>query len=424
MKIAYLTSMYPDVSHTFIVREVQALRSRGLNISTFSVRRPEARNVLGDEARREAGATRALVPPPFGSLLSAMAWSLATRPLLTVRTLLQAVAGRRMTIGRRFKWLCYFGEAVLLAFWLANGQFEHLHCHFGNSGSSTGMLAARLARIPFSITCHGSELLDIQQQRLPEKIACAAFVACVSHYGKAQLMRACDPAHWRKLQIVRCGVAPTEVLSVRRDDGPARILCVGRFSPEKGHLVLLDALAQVRDRGIPFGCTLVGDGPVRAEAEARARRLDLAQSLTFTGSIEPERVAQFYHRADIVVLASFSEGVPVVLMEAMARGLPVVATHVGGVPELIRDGHSGLLVAPGDPQALAEAMQRILADPDRATALGRNGAQSVRDKFNTAASARRIAALFHSARRSRVSAEAGAEPECEPCSASLTRQDS
>ena len=100
-----------------------------------------------------------------------------------------------------------------------------------------------------------------------------------------------------------------------------------------------------------FRCALVGDGPLRTEAEARARRLDLAQSLTFTGSVEPERVAQFYRRADVVVLASFSEGVPVVLLEAMARGLPVVATSVGGVPELVKDGYNGLVVPPGDADA-------------------------------------------------------------------------
>lgn len=424
MKIAYLVSMYPDVSHTFIVREVKALRDRGVSVSTFSVRRPTRRNVLGEDAHREADATRALLPPPIGSLLAAFAWVLATRPLLTVRTLLQAVTGRGMTLGLRFKWLCYFGEAVLLAHWLARDEIGHLHCHFGNSGSSTGMLAARLARVPFSVTCHGSELLEIQEQRLPEKVARAAFVACVSYYGKAQLMRACDPELWGKLHIVRCGVTPVEVVPGRGVGGPARILCVGRFSPEKGHLVLLDALAELRDRGNDFRCTLVGDGPLRTAAETRAQRLGLTDALTFTGSLEPERVAQLYQLASVVVLASFSEGVPVVLMEAMARGLPVVATHVGGVPELIRDGHSGLLVAPGDSQALAEAMQRVLADPDRAATLGRNGAQTVRDKFNSAASARRIAALFHSARRSRVSSEAGAEPECEPCSASLTPQDS
>lgn len=424
MKIAYLVSMYPAVSHTFIVREVQALRNHGVNVFTFSVRRPAAASILGDDARREAGATRVLVPPPIGSLLGALTWSLATRPLLTMRTLLQAVGRRRVTLGRRFKWLCYFGEAVLLAYWLTSDGFDHLHCHFGNSGSSTGMLAARLARIPFSITCHGSELLDMHQQRLPEKVTHAAFVACVSHYGKAQLMRVCSAEQWDDLHVVRCGVAGTQAPALHKGRGPAHILCVGRFSPEKGHLVLLDALAELRDRHVVFTCTLVGDGPLRPELEARARRLDLTRILTFTGSVEPQRVAQFYQQADLVVLASFSEGVPVVLMEAMARGLPVAATRVGGVAELVRDGLSGLLVAPGDPKGLASAMQRILADPEWAEALGQEGAQRVRKEFNTDASARQIAELFQGTQRSRVSAGAAGQRKRWPCATVLTAQDS
>lgn len=115
MKIAYLTSMYPDVSHTFILREVQALRAQGVDVTTFSIRRPINQNILGALAEQEATRTRWLVPPYIGCLASAMLWALATRPMRSSRTLLKAVLRRGTAVGQRFKWLCYFVEAVLLA---------------------------------------------------------------------------------------------------------------------------------------------------------------------------------------------------------------------------------------------------------------------------------------------------------------------
>ncbi|MFQ5590087.1 MAG: glycosyltransferase [Phycisphaerae bacterium] len=394
MKIAYLTSMYPDVSHTFILREVLAMRAAGVQVVTFSVRRPNTRNVLGPDAAREASATRWLVPPPLGLLVRAMVWTAAARPGSTIRTLLDAVMGGTMTIRRRTKWLCYFAEAVLLAYWLTTESFDHLHCHFGNSGSSTGMLAARLAGIPFSVTVHGSELRDIDKHRLPDKIAHAAFVACVSRFGKSQLMLACKPDQWDKIHVVRCGVSCTNDRAPIPHAESGAILCVARLSLEKGHFVLLDALAILREKGIDARCTLVGDGPMRSAVETRAARLNLQGMVTFTGALEPHRVTALYQAAKVVVLASLSEGVPVVLMEAMACSRPVVATWVGGVPELVENGRSGLVVPPGDPEALAEALRLVLTDAELARRLGENGAQRVRNRFNIEEAVHQLAALF------------------------------
>ena len=419
MKIAYLISMYPDVSHTFIMREVQALRER----ATFSIRRPVDRNILGADARQEAASTRWLVPPSVGQFAAALVWVIATRPVLACRALWVAALKRTMTLGQRAKWLCYFAEAVLLARWLVTEAFEHLHCHFGNNGASTGMLAARLAGIPFSVTCHGSELPEIKKHRLAEKVAAAAFVACVSHHGRAQLMLACHPKLWSKLHVVHCG-APLICADLdTREEGSARILCVGRLSPEKGHLVLLDALAGLRDKGVDFRCTLVGDGPMRAMIETRADQLGLTELLTFTGSLDPDRVAELYPLADIVVLASFSEGVPVVLMEAMAHGRPVVATRVGGVPELVKDGHSGLIVPPGDTVALAGALRRILEDPELAANAGHAGTKRVRQEFSLGTSAHKLMELFEGVRRPDATGNVPADGGRAPCPVRLTPPD-
>lgn len=393
MKIAYLTSMYPDVSHTFIVREVAALRSSGVHVETFSVRRPGPGNILGAEARDEAARTRWLVPPSVGAMARACGW-LAGRRLPTALMTLGRLTWRGgLRPAAQFKWICYLAEAALLAHWLARERFDHLHCHFGNSGASTGMLAAKLAGVSFSMTCHGSELRAIEAHRLPEKVAAARFVACVSHHGRTQLMLACAPELWSRLHIVRCGVPPAEPAAPRLE-GPLRLLCVGRLSFEKGHTVLLSALAELRGRGVDFSCTLVGDGPLRGALQRQAAALGLLDRLVFTGSAEPARVAEHYAACDVVVLASLSEGVPVVLMEAMARGLPVVATRVGGVPELVEHGRTGLVVDPGDSAALAAALAQIAQNRDWALGLGREAVVKVRNHFNISRSAAALARLF------------------------------
>ncbi len=400
VRIAYLVSRYPAVSHTFILREVVALRERGVEVATFSVRRAEAQDCLDEQARREARTTRSLIPVPWGAWVRALLWAVVSRPLRTCRTLAAAVRLGGPGLRGRLKWLAYFGEAVLLARWLAAGRFDRLHCHFGNSGSSTGLLAARLAGVRYSLTCHGSELREPVKYRLADKVAQADFVACVSEYGRSLLKGICPVDHWSKLHLVRCGLPRSNAQVQRaagfnpRGGGAAashreevnetprlHILCVARLSAEKGHLVLLDALAELRRRGVAFRCTLVGDGPERSAIETRIGALDLGEAVVLKGALPPERVAELYPSADGVVLASFSEGVPVVLMEALACGRPVVATWVGGVPELVEHGVCGLLVEPGDAKELAEALAEVLRDGALAARLGANGRAAVEREF-------------------------------------------
>ncbi|MEK6674849.1 MAG: glycosyltransferase [Planctomycetota bacterium] len=404
MKIAYITSLYPAVSQTFILREIQALRAQGFDIQTFSVRKAGKMDSLGLETTREAENTRSLLPLPIADFFRAVIWVIVTRPLTGITTLWSAWRGRALTLSDRIKGLAYFVEAILLAFWLVRGGIVHLHCHFGNSGSSPAALAARLAHIPFSITCHGSELREIKKNRLPEKVEQASFVICISHFGKAQLMLTCPPNHWPKLYVIHCGLEDDELDPAAEHKSaagntPFKLLCVGRLSPEKGHLILLDALDILHRRGVAVHCTLVGDGPMKTQIEHRAADLDIANQLTLTGAMEHTQVKLLYRSCDAVVLASFSEGIPVVLMEALAEGKPVVATSVGGIPELIIHGETGLLVPPGHINSLADAIQRLADNPSWAQSLAEKGRQHVRDQFRNADSARQLAVLFRNSPR-------------------------
>jgi glycosyltransferase involved in cell wall biosynthesis len=166
------------------------------------------------------------------------------------------------------------------------------------------------------------------------------------------------------------------------------------LSAEKGHLVLIDALARLRDKRVDVRCTIIGSGPLFDDAVARVRLLRLADQIEFTGALPSDRVAEKYADCDVVVLPSFSEGVPVVLMEAMAAGRAVVATRVGGVPELVEHGRSGFLVSPGDAQQLAEAVERLAEDSPLIEQMGRYGVEAVRKGFDVEVSARQLQAMF------------------------------
>jgi glycosyltransferase involved in cell wall biosynthesis len=299
----------------------------------------------------------------------------------------------------------YFLEAGVFVFELNSVGVRHIHNHFGNSSCSVAMLASEMSGVPYSYTLHGpAELFEPMRWRMDLKISRAAFVACISHFARSQAMLFSDPLHWPKLRIVHCGVDPARYRGPSApSDAGLRLLFVGRLAAVKGLRVLFEALTRARGAGVSL--TVIGDGPERAHAEAEAERIG---DISLIGYQSQDAVAKAFADADALVLPSFAEGVPVVLMEAMAAGLPVIATRVGGVGELVQDGVSGLLVAPGDVDALHDAIMALARDSTRRKAMGEVGAATVRAAFDSHTEAARLLALF--------SGEGGSAPRPEPYS--------
>ena len=238
-----------------------------------------------------------------------------------------------------------------------------------------------------------SDLYEPEKWHLREKTARATFVACISHFARAQAMHFSDPVHWPKLRIVHCGVVPD--LYDRPVPAPhsgTRLIFVGRLAAVKGLRVLIEAFAQARQTRPDLHLTLVGDGDDRAMLERLAA--PLGDAVHFAGYLSQEAVAAALAEADAFVLPSFAEGLPVVLMEALAAGRPVIATQVAGVSELVEDGVTGFIVPPGDSETLADRIGRLADDPDLRARMGRAGRETVRAAFDARQEARRIGALF------------------------------
>jgi glycosyltransferase involved in cell wall biosynthesis len=399
-RIAYLVSRYPFISHVFILREVLALRRAGADIHTFTIRRPDVDgNVLSVDDRDAYTTTHAIVPAQPLALVAAHLAALATRPRRYVSTLRLALALRARGARAALWQLFYFGEAALMWRECRRRGISHIHAHHANVASDVALLAAHLggARWSWSFTMHGStEFFDVREHRLAEKAELARFVVCVSDHGRSQIMRILDPAQWDKLHVVHCGVDVAAFPLAERGEGN-EILTVGRLDPVKGYALLIESVAELSRRGIDARLSIVGDGPQRAELERLAAALGMRERVEFAGAVGQDEIRRHYERADLFALPSFAEGLPVVLIEAMATGLPVVASRITGIPELVEEGVSGVLVRPGRGDELAAALARVLAQPAaRRRAMGEAGRAKVVAEFDVDRSARELLSLFAS----------------------------
>ena len=403
MRLAVICSRYPAVSHTFIQREVSALRALGARVDTFAVRRAAAGDALSPADRRELTSTYAILPAGF-ELARAHLCALLRHPLAWLGTLCRAL---RLTPGtpRGTLWqLFYFAEAVVLWRQLMRREIRHVHAHFANVASDVALLAVDIGnRIEgggwtWSLAFHGpAQLYGVREHRVAAKVEDAAFVTCVSDHLRSQLMLITEPEHWSKLQLVRTGVDCELFAPNGRSAQPGRVLTVARLIRGKGLDVLLDALHLLERRGLAAELVIAGEGPDRSRLERRVRELGLEDRVRLAGAVGQDRIRDLYAEAQVFCLPSFSEGVPVVLMEAMAMGVPVVATRITGVPELVDEGRSGLLVPPGRPDALADSLARVLsADREQLRTMGAAGRRRVCDEFGYERSAERLLTLFAS----------------------------
>jgi glycosyltransferase involved in cell wall biosynthesis len=392
LRVAYLADQHPRRNETFVQREIAALRTQGVDIETFSLWDVPAAE-SADEAERQS--TFYLSSAGAMQILGAHARLVTRSPIRYLRTLRLAwrLAPRDARGSRPV--VHYFTAAGVLAHRVSAQRLAHLHNHATNASCTVALLASELGGSPFSFTIHGPKVFFAPEARhLAAKLRRAQFVRCISYFSRSQCLLWATPEQWPRLHVVRCGVDPA-CYDPRHHDGPgSQLLFVGRLATEKGLPILIDALARLHDRRPAPRLTIVGDGRERAAVEARAHTMGVSDRVCFTGYQTPEQITRWLRRADVFVLPSLAEGVPVVLMEAMASGVPVVATSVGGVSELVEHGVSGFLAPAAAPGALAERIEALLDDPALRNRFGRAGRAKVVEEFNLAIEVGHLRHLF------------------------------
>ncbi len=398
--VGYLTKRFPRLSETFILDEILGLEQAGVPLRLFAVAHPGEGLTQPDVALVRSGVTyvrshgRWARTRGTARTLVAHAVLLARNPRRYRSALRAAVAERARTGTIR-----PFLDAGRLAVALHRAGAAHLHAAFAHGPASTARLVHLLTGMPYSFSAHAKDLYLSDPAELATKARDAAFVLTCSAAAKAGLVERVSGGD--RVLLAYHGVDTGRFRPAdRRGDGVHTVLAVGRLVPKKGYPVLLAALRQLADRGHEVTCRIVGDGPERPALEEQVRALELDGRVTLLGSRTHQQIADEYRRADAFVQASVvladgdRDGVPNALLEAMASGLPVVASAVSGIPEAVEDGRSGLLVAPGDPRALADAIARVLETPGLAASLGGGARTRVVAQFDRSVCAARLAPLF------------------------------
>lgn len=401
--ITYLVTHFPAVSHTFIADEVDALERLGIEVVIVSINPVTESDIATGGTQRRA--TAHLKSLPRWRVLATVVATAIRHPSVLVIPLRTGAGGLRAALWRYF----HLAEAIMTYRIMRRAGSQHLHAHFGQAPANIAWYTTEVAHRhragrsnTWSMTIHGwHEFVGEREARLREKVAAANFVVCISDYTRAQLYRIADTNDRDKIHVVRCGIdlARFSARSKEPSNTPPRVAIVARVAPEKGLLVLVDAVALLRTRD----CNLIVDvvGPevdgygdvVRRHAEAAG----IAEALVWHGALAPHAVALLLAQADVFCLPTFAEGLPVVIMEAMACGVPVVTTYIAGIPELAVDRTTALVVPAARADLLADALAETLADNALPRHLVAAAAAAVHQQHDIAQNVKVLAELFTTA---------------------------
>jgi glycosyltransferase involved in cell wall biosynthesis len=426
-RIAILVPILPDISHTFVYREVLAMKRYGAEFIVIALEEGDY-GVLHPEAKELRGHTL-FAPKP--SLIRYMLYYLFftlrfPRRMAELIRLYQPYAGQDPLLFLRvdqYHNSLHPMHGVGLAWMLKRLGVSSLHVHGSTYPTTRAMAASCLLGIPFSTHAFVDFDFDYDFKMLQEKLARSAFFVTHTDFCRARLREAVPDLDPEKIHTVRIGVDPSQwrpalsrteghvsPASVRggprpmdspernRDDGrPAlSLVAVCRFVEKKGLDVLLRACALLRGRQVPFRCLLIGDGPEMGRLQSLVAELHLDVEVTFVGPIPTDQVRSYLVPENVIIVPSVyardgeRDGTPTVLIEAMASGVPVIASDISGIPELIDHDENGILVPSRDDEKLAAAIHALFTQPDLRTRLGRSARRKILKEFDVRVNALRV----------------------------------
>ncbi len=396
MRLGYLYSRYPVISQTFCDAEMLALERLGVELAIGSIY-PPLTSLRHEHISRLRAPFHYAPPQEILRIWEKNAKTAGTWP----RDLVdhhERKYGPGAKAGQRARNALYFAD------FFARNNVDHVHVHFANRAAHTALFLKEISGIPFSVTAHGQDFMkDLGSDDLLREICAAAeFVAAETDYSRELLCQRCpdsaakihrvyngiDLEHFPTphYETARPATAPANTFGVAHYQLP-RIISVGRLVAFKGFEHLIDACAELARRGFDFVCEIIGDGPLRDLIEARIESLNLSSRINLLGSLSQRAVLEKLRAADIFALASVTDAqgasdvFPTVILEAMASACPVVSTRLAGIPELVVDGETGVLVSPGDTSALIEAMAQLLCDHELRLRYGRAGRTRIEQHF-------------------------------------------
>ena len=388
-RVGYVLKRYPRYSETFVVTEILAHERAGAEVEIFALRPPTDTHFQDAISRVRAPVTY-LFSPDEG-LKAAHFWSALQE------------AGARMPgmwpelsdgEGESVKDVY---QAIRLAALIKARSITHLHAHFATSATAVARLAGKLSGVPYTFTAHAKDIFhsDVRREDLARKISSAAAVVTVSDFNR-QFLRSTFPESADRIRRVYNGLELTRFPFSSPGDRLPLVLGVGRLVEKKGFDVLIEACGQLASQGVAFECQIVGSGELEASLTDQVKRLGLESVVRLVGPRPQPEVIELMQQAAVFAAPCVvggdgnRDGLPTVLLEAMALGTPIVSTDVTGIPEVVRDDETGLLVPQRDVVRLTGAIERLLSDSALGVELAVRARRLIEAEFDTDRSAARI----------------------------------
>ncbi len=399
-KIAYVMSRFPHLPETFILREMSELERQGWTVALYPLV-VQAQAVAHAEAAHWLPEVRH-VPFVSGAVLAGNGRAIRQHPVTYLRLWGQTIAGNVSDPNMLLRACALFPKAVQAAAQMQAEGVNHIHAHYATHPAFFAWLIHQLTGISYSLTVHAHDIF-VRTAMLEAKLRAASFVVAISDYNVAHLSRIVGPWVREKTAVIHCGITP-ELYQSRsapaRSGQPLEIINIGSLQPYKGQAFLVQACARLKQAGIPFRCRIIGGGAEQASLLSLIEQLGLQEQVQLLGPLPQEEVAALlptatcYVQPSVIMPSGKMEGIPVSLMEALACAVPVVATNLSGVPELVQDGQTGVLVPPADVGSLALALQGVYEAPEAAFATAVAGRELVLNAFHLQHNVTELAALF------------------------------
>ncbi len=384
-RVGYVLRMYPRFTQTFVVNEILELERQGVDVRILSLRKPTDGRFHASISHVRA---RAEYLPEFWVEDRAKSrrthWNqFKDRPADYLRALRRYRS--EASIDRTD-----FMQAALVLRWVRKQKLKHIHVHFGTQEASVAYLAHQMAGLSYSLTLHAFDIFrdNVDRALLARKINASRFIVTVSEYNRRFMVDNLPGVDPEKIRVNYNGIDLHAFDYVDTDRRPLTLIGVGRLIEKKGFIHLVRAVARLKSAGLSVQCTIVGDGPERAALADGIKRHDAEDCVTLAGSLPQAEVRGLLQRSHAFVLPCIRakdgnvDALPTVLLEAMACGCPCISTRLSGIPEILEDGASGLLVEPRDELALADAIKRMCMDSNLTDSIRENGRARMESLFD------------------------------------------
>lgn len=396
LHVGYVLRKFPVLSETFILNEILALQEQGVTLHIFALAKPRDSRFHEGVARLKAPIYYLPAMTELGTLLRYNRQAARRFGRSYYRTLGYAARAANPTFILRFL------QAGYISIKARRLRIDHLHAHFANRAANAAYLASRISSIPYSFTAHAFDIYQhgVDRKALQTKLNTARHVITVSEYNRSHLCRSLNGTSVNITRVYN-GIDLANFTPARNSSGDTfTVLAVARLIEKKGLHILIEACHYLKEMDLEFRCWIIGKGAERRTLMNLIDLWELGECVQILAPHTQAEIVDRYHAANVFVLPCITakdgnrDGLPVSIVEALACGVPVVTTPMTGIPEIVQDGHNGLLVPENDPRALAGAIDRLIREPDLRERLSARARDSVVSKFDIKVTSRQLREIF------------------------------